>query len=99
MNPKSIKEVVVYPIDSPSTMADFVMNDGGSPPTWQSRPICPVVETAVLDQVIKQMCMCTYSCPSLCDWVLNFNVHTNIFDTLPPKIYLKLPETFLRCLQ
>lgn len=52
-DPKSIKEVLVYPVSSPTTMEEFV-NPGGVVPSWQSRPVCNKVEAAILDAVIVE---------------------------------------------
>ncbi|XP_067929902.1 putative amine oxidase [copper-containing] [Watersipora subatra] len=49
--PKSVKEVIVYPVDNPTMMENFV-NPGNRVHTWQSRALCPNVETTLLVETL-----------------------------------------------
>ena len=52
-DPKSVKEVLVYPLDAPTTMEDFV-NPNGVVPSWQSRPTDYNLEEDLLHDVLVE---------------------------------------------
>ena len=54
-DPKIVKEMLVYPVDAPTKMDNFV-NPGGRVPSWQSRPMCPQVETRDIALLLIPLC-------------------------------------------
>ena len=54
-NPKAVKEVLVYPIDAPANIDNFV-NPGNRVPSWQSRPVCPQVEYLEITLQLASIC-------------------------------------------
>ena len=52
-DPKSVKEMLVYPLDAPTTMEDFV-NPNGVVPSWQSRPTDYNLEEDLLHDVLVE---------------------------------------------
>ena len=54
-SPKTVKELLVYPLDSPTNKEDVVYTSGVAP-TWQSRPMCYNVEEKKMESALEEIC-------------------------------------------
>lgn len=56
-NPKAIKELIVSPVDAPTTWTELSYAVDRAP-SWQSRPFCNLVEAKVVDEFLLQISKC-----------------------------------------